>query len=105
MSTRYRFLRFESVGITIILFVILGLLPFYWSNELFSSLGMNIESGVAVIGAIFLLSLPVGYISHQVVVNEYRSEKKKRIMQEILDNLIIDIQNSYNIPDDKTIFF
>jgi hypothetical protein len=94
LADEYRFLRFESVGITTIIFLICGFLPLI-PDSVFNSIKLDLSSTAAIIGAIFLLSLPLGYLSHQFVVNKYRSENKPRIIHKFLEKRIKDIDNNF----------
>jgi len=98
MSTEYRFLRFESAGIATILFLLISLLPIY-QNDLFVFITSDLNAIIGSVAAFFLLSLPVGYIEHQLVVNKYRSHKKPRIIHDILEKIIIDYENDH--PDEN----
>ena len=104
MAAEYRFLRFESAGLATIIFLIISLLPLFLSNIL-ELIKTNVATVVAIIASIFLLSLPLGYIEHQFVVNKYRSHKTKRIMHNILSNTILDIQKSNNSENIERPFF
>lgn len=104
MSTEYKFLRFESAGLVTIIYLLISLLPLFLSKIL-DIITTDVTTVVALIASIFLLSLPLGYIEHQIVVNKYRSYKTKRIMHNILSNAILKIQNANNSGDVKKPFF
>lgn len=105
MSEKYRFLRFESLGLSTVIFLILCLLPLFF-DQITGLVNANLENIIAIIAAVFLLSLPFGYIIHQLVVNKYRSHKIKRIIINILDDIIIEIINSFsNQVDIKNLFY
>ena len=85
MSEKYRFLRFESAGMSTTFYIFLMILPVYWEviKKTFQS---DISGVLGSIATLLLISLPLGYIEHQLVVNRYRSEKNDRLMHTILNN-------------------
>ena len=74
-------------------------------SELIILIHNNITVLIALITSIFLLSLPFGYIEHQIIVNKYRSHEMKRIIHNILNDFILDIQNSNNCNKIERPFF
>jgi hypothetical protein len=89
MVSEYRFLRFEIAGLTTVTFYILMTWPLVanWARLAFlKDLGL----GLAVVAALFLISLPLGYWEHQLVVNRYRSEKKARKVHQLLEHMILE---------------
>lgn len=94
MSAEYRFLRFEIVGITTIAFLLVGILPML-EMDFISQLLTDMNGSLAIITGLFLLALPLGYGQHQLVVNKYRSSEKKRAVFEVLEDLVLDAEESY----------
>lgn len=94
MSAEYRFLRFEVVGITTIAFLIIGILPML-EKTFVSSLLADMNASLAVLAGLFLLSLPLGYGQHQLVVNLHRSPKSKRTVFKVLSDLVEEVEQSY----------
>jgi hypothetical protein len=87
MTEEYRFLRFEIVGITTILYTLLILLPLIFTG-LKDFLAKDMSAALAFVGSLFVFSIPIGYIMHQLVVNKYRSEKKPTEIFSILDKYV-----------------
>jgi len=54
----------------------------------------DMDSSLAVIAALFLFSLPLGYGQHQLVVNIYRSHEKKRAVFEALEDMVEEAEQS-----------
>lgn len=99
----YRFLRFEIVGLSTIIFLLLGIWPMLESAFVSSLLG-NLEASLAIIAGFFLLSLPLGYFEHQWVVNVYRSEEAGRTVHKILKDIVLETQKSYKTKKEKPFF-
>lgn len=105
MSSEYRFLRFESVGISTLIFLFLGVFPLFFTSFI-NLMSKDITVAFTAIAGAFLISLPLGYIEHQWVVNVYRSPNKIRTIHKMLDDLILQIQDSHaKGKDEKHIFF
>lgn len=100
MPAEYRFLRFEVVGIATIAFLLVGILPLL-EDTFVSSLLTDMNGSLAIIAGLFLLSLPLGYGQHQLVVNIYRSHQRKRSVFEVLEDLVLEAEESYK-KNDKT---
>lgn len=98
MADEYRFLRFESVGITTIIFLIIGILPVI-PISVIESCSRDISGVAAVVGIILLLSLPLGYVSHQVIVNKYRSHTKPRQAHTIIEKMFNEQSNKHYKKD------
>jgi len=94
MPAEYRFLRFEVVGIATIAFLLIGILPML-EDAFVSSLLTDMNASLAVVAGLFLLSLPLGYGEHQLVVNIYRSHERKRAVFELLKDLVLEAEESY----------
>jgi len=94
VSTEYRFLRFEVVGLATIAFLLIGILPLF-ERTFVSSLLADVNASLAVVAGLFLLSLPLGYGQHQLVVNLHRSPKSKRAVFEVLSDLVEEVEQSY----------
>ena len=94
MPAEYRFLRFEVVGIATIAFLLIGILPLL-EDTFVSSLLTDMNASLAVVAGLFLLSLPLGYGQHQLVVNVYRSHERKRAVFEVLKDLVLEAEESY----------
>ena len=94
MSAEYRFLRFEVVGIATIAFLVIGIFPML-DYTFVSSLLTDLNASLAIIAGLFLLSLPLGYGQHQLVVNAYRSPESKRAVFEVLEDMVLEIEESY----------
>lgn len=103
MSAEYRFLRFEVVGIATIIFVVIGTWPLL-DNSWVISWVSDADASLAVVASLFLLSLPIGYAEHQVVVNIYRSHKKSRKVFKILEDLVLAAQESCKVSSKKPFF-
>lgn len=103
MSSEYRFLRFEVVGIATIVFLLIGIAPFVDRNWLTTNM-VNTETSIAAVGALFLISLPLGYWEHQLVVNVYRSPKKERRAFKILKDVVMDIEKRHTTSTKKPFF-
>lgn len=103
MSAEYRFLRFEIVGLAAIIFLLLGIWPMLDSAFL-SSLLENLEASLAIVAGLFLLSLPLGYCAHQWVVNVYRSENATRTVHNVLKDMVLEAQKSYETEKEKPFF-
>jgi hypothetical protein len=91
-SQEYRFLRFEIVGISTLVFLIVGLLPFL-RHEILGWTTVDVGTAISIFGALFLASLPLGYWEHQLVVNVYRSPKKRRRAFGVIEKTIKNIEN------------
>ena len=104
MSEEYRFLRFESAGLSTILFLIITMCPLCF-DIIKNLIKEDITIIVAIIASIFLLSLPFGYIEHQLVVNKYRSHEINRIIINILNDLVLNAQEKYLQNNNSKIFF
>src|SRR5438094_102709 len=89
MPAEYRFLRFDIAGLaTLINYSIITLpvaLPFIES----SGFG-NLSVSLAAVSAVFLISVPLWYWEHHLVVNYYRSRKHHRRVHDILESIIIE---------------
>lgn len=96
LSAEYRFLRFEVVGIATISFLLIGLLPMLESSVITFFL-VNMNGALAVIAGLFLLSLPLGYGQHQMVVNVYRSHKKRRAVFQALEDMVHEAEKNLKI--------
>jgi len=103
VSSEYRFLRFEVVGIATIVFLLIGIAPLVDKNWLTTSLA-NTETSLAVVAALFLISLPLGYWEHQLVVNVYRSHKKERRVFKILKDNVLEIERTHTTQTKKPFF-
>ena len=103
MSSEYRFLRFEVVGIATIVFLLIGIAPLLDKNWLTANLA-NTETSLAVVAALFLMSLPLGYWEHQMVVNMYRSHKKERRVFKILKDNVLEIERTHTTQTRKPFF-
>jgi hypothetical protein len=91
MSSEYRFLRFEIVGIATLVFFAVGLMPVLNYSEL-RSVVTDAGAAVTIFGGLFLASLPLGYWEHQLVVNVYRSPSKKRKAFGIIEETVKTIE-------------
>ena len=103
MSSEYRFLRFEVVGIATIVFLLVGIAPLVDRDWLTGNV-TNAETSLAVVAALFLISLPLGYWEHQLVVNVYRSHKKERRVFKILRDNILEIEKAHATQTKKPFF-
>jgi hypothetical protein len=95
MSAEYRFLRFEVVGIATVIFLVVGLLPVL-AKVFLTSLISTADTALAIVAGLFLVSLPIGYAEHQIVVNVYRSEKMNRAALRILGDIVTRAEESCN---------
>ncbi len=94
MAQEYRFLRFESVGLATLLY--LGIISFpIFKDFILKFVIKDLAIVFGLIGTIFLLSLPLGYIEHQHVVNKYRSPNLLRSSHRILYDLLLNLQNEH----------
>ena len=100
MSVEYRFLRFEVVGIATIVFTIGGILPLL-DNAFLASWITDADAALATVAGLFLLSLPLGYGEHQLVVNVYRSHKRTRTVFKVLEEIVLEAQSSCNTSKEK----
>ena len=103
MSVEYRFLRFEVVGIATIVFLLVGIAPLLeraWVTSWIS----DADTSLAIVAGLFLLSLPIGYAEHQIVVNIYRSHRKPRKVFKILEDLVLIAQESCETSSEKPFF-
>ena len=96
MSVEYRFLRFEVVGIATITFLTIGVIPLLDTTSVLSWVS-DADAALAVVAGLFLLSLPLGYGEHQLVVNVYRSHKIKRAVFDILEDMVLEAEKSCDI--------
>jgi hypothetical protein len=103
MSSEYRFLRFEVVGIATIIFLLVGIAPLIDKDWLTTNFA-NTETSIAAVGALFLISLPLGYWEHQLVVNVYRSHKKERRVFKILKDIVLEIEKKQSTSAKKPFF-
>lgn len=103
MSSEYRFLRFEVVGIATIVFLFIGIAPLVDRNWVATNFA-NTETSLAVVAALFLISLPLGYWEHQLVVNVYRSHKKERRVFKILEANVLEIEKTHTTQTKKPFF-
>lgn len=103
MSEEYRFLRFEVVGIATIVFILVEMAPLLDSASLAVWMS-DLDTSLAFVTGLFLLSLPIGYAEHQIVVNIYRSHKKPRKAFEILEDIVLETQEAHK-DDSKKPFF
>lgn len=103
MSSEYRFLRFEVVGIATIVFLLIGIAPLVDRDWLTRNVA-NTQTSLAVVAALFLVSLPLGYWEHQLVVNVYRSHKKERRVFKILKDNILEIEKAHAKQTRKPFF-
>jgi hypothetical protein len=94
MSAEYRFLRFEIVGIATIVFLVIGILPLLNSASLTSWIS-DADTAIAVVASLFILSLPLGYAEHQIVVNVNRSHKAARAVFKILEATVLKAQEDF----------
>jgi hypothetical protein len=92
-AIEYRFLRFEIVGIATVIFLVVGVLPILDPASLRSWIS-DPSTVIALLGGLFLISLPLGYAEHQVVVNVYRSHKTPRAVFEVLEDMVLNAQDS-----------
>lgn len=108
MTAEYRFLRFEIVGITTMLYTAIVISPVIF-NGLLDFISSNVSAALAFIGALFLFSIPIGYIIHQFAVNRYRSPKEHYTFFEKLDKYVqekiaktkdVKLKNSYTKLDE-----
>jgi hypothetical protein len=90
-SSEYRFLRFEIVGISTLVFLAVGLLPIIKYETLRSTI-VDAGTAITILGGLFLASLPLGYWEHQLVVNVYRSPRKERKAFRVVENAIKEIE-------------
>ena len=102
-SSEYRFLRFEIVGISTIVFLTVGLLPIFKYETLRSTI-VDAGTAITILGGMFLASLPLGYWEHQLVVNVYRSPGKERKAFGIVQNAIKEIEKE-KLRNGGTAFF
>lgn len=93
MSAEFRFLRFEIVGIATIAFLVIGILLMLESSVIVSFVE-DMNGSLAVIAALFIISLPLGYGQHQLVVNVYRSHEKKRAVFDLLEDMVEEAERS-----------
>jgi hypothetical protein len=103
MSAEYRFLRFEVVGIATVVFLVVGLLPVL-DKAFLTSLISTADAALAVVAGLFLVSLPIGYAEHQIVVNVYRSPKMNRAPLRILKDIVTRAEESCK-KEKKEAFF
>jgi hypothetical protein len=101
LVSEYRFLRFEIVGLATLAFYVVITLP-----VAFALLRANLRdlgTSFAVISGLFLLSVPLGYWEHQLVVNVYRSAKRKNNAHEVLKRIVLDVESKM-LPQEERIF-
>lgn len=103
MSSEYRFLRFEIVGLATLVFLLIGLSPMIKLEAVTGSLE-NVSTSISIIAGLFLFSIPLGYWEHQLVVNIYRSEKQNRLAHLFLRDLVLEAQESDKAKKSKTFF-
>lgn len=100
MAADYGFLRFEIVGLSTVIFLSIGILPLVRLGLIANSL-TSVTTALSVLASLLLLSMPIGYWEHQLIVNHYRSEKRDR------PALLILRRSSSKTPDpvkEKTFF-
>jgi len=102
-SSEYRFLRFEIVGISTLVFLTIGLLPIF-RYETLRSIVVDAGTAITILGGLFLASLPLGYWEHQLVVNVYRSPSKKRKAFGIIQDAVKKIEQK-ELKTGGTAFF
>jgi hypothetical protein len=88
MVSEYRFLRFEIAGLVTLFILFLMLLP-VTADFIATGAASKFDISLSIVAASFLVSLPLGYWEHQLVVNQYRSEKKSRRAHQLLKDLIL----------------
>lgn len=93
MSAEYRFLRFEVVGIATVFFFMIGILPVI-DESFLRSLFLDTNAALTILAGLFLVSLPIGYAEHQMVVNVYRSHKMDRATFRILSDIVSSAEKS-----------
>lgn len=104
MAVEYKFLRFEIVGIATILYTIIIILPLIFDGFK-NFLSTDISAAIAFIGSLFIFSIPLGYIMHQLVVNKYRSERRENDIFRIIDLFINEkIKGFKGIKEDEKKF-
>jgi len=103
MSAEYRFLRFEVVGIATIMFLVVGIL-LMMDRSFLLSLVSDTDVTLAIVAALFLVSLPIGYAEHQIVVNVYRSHKIDRAIFRILRDMVTEVEESCDIKKKASFF-
>ena len=86
MVSEYRFLRFEIAGLFTVFFLSVMILPME-AHSL--SILKTAEFGLTAVASLFLFSLPLGYWEHQLVVNKYRSGKRKRKVHDLLRDMLV----------------
>ena len=91
MSSEYRFLRFEIVGIATLVFLTMGILPIL-KYETLQLVFSDVSAAVAFFGSLLVASLPLGYWEHQLVVNVYRSPGKRRKAFGIIEECVTSIE-------------
>lgn len=87
MTVEYRFLRFEIVGITTILYTTIVISPIIFDG-IINFVSSNVSAALAFVGALFLFSIPLGYIIHQFAVNIHRSPKEQSTIFDKLDRYV-----------------
>jgi hypothetical protein len=87
MAADYGFLRFEIVGLSTVIFLSIGILPLVRIGLIAHSL-TNVTAALSVLASLLLLSMPIGYWEHQLIVNHYRSENKNRPALLILRDIV-----------------
>jgi hypothetical protein len=78
--------------------LIVGILPILQSASLISWVS-DADTALAIVAGLFLLSLPLGYVEHQMVVNVYRSHKISRAVFKILEDMVLEAQDSCNASE------
>jgi len=105
MVSEYRFLRFEIAGLVTTVFYVLMTWPLVPTALKRTALA-GFESSLAVVAVLFLISLPLGYWEHQLVVSSYRSDKKTRKVHQILRDIILqDPEIKKGFGSDTATFF
>src|SRR6266566_2941286 len=95
MVSEYRFLRFEIAGlVTVAFYAIIAFPVVLPSVPAFS----NLDLSLALVATLFLISLPLGYWEHQLVVNKYRSADKPRTIHGLLNDVLAEEAKSATGP-------
>ncbi len=87
MPETYGFLRFQIAGVAFFMYLLFFLIPFV-TNATATRVLSDGNRLIAAVGLIFVLSMPIGYIVHQFVVNEFRSERRRRPSHDYIENLV-----------------
>jgi hypothetical protein len=100
MTAEYRFLRFEIAGIITLVFYVFLTWPLV-AAIMETTFPQKMEFSLAVVAALFLVSLPLGYWEHQLVVNKYRAEKRDRKAFSVLREILANEQFRQGFPQEK----